>query len=448
MKLRENSDYLANQEKRESNTRYYPRHMPIVLKEGNGIKIKDVNGNEYYDCLSGAGTLALGHNHPVVVEAIQKVLDSKLPLHTLDFATPVKDDFIEELFAHLPDRFRSRAKILFCGPTGADAVEAALKLVKTATGRRSLFSFHGGYHGMTQGALSLTGNLHAKQRVSTSMNDVHFLPYPYSYRCFFGQGGLAGAQTGIHYIQQVLSDPESGIVPPAGMILELVQGEGGAIPAPVEWIRSIRSLTRQHKIPLIVDEIQTGLGRTGKFFAFEHADIEPDVLLLSKAVGGSLPLSVVVYHESLDVWTPGAHDGTFRGNQLAMATGAATMRFIEENHIVAHTEKMGQKLQRQLMDVQKATRSIGEVRGRGLMIGVEIVDQQQEPDQLGTYPAHPRLARQIQKECFKRGLILELGGRNECVARFLPPLIVTDDEIDLITDRFGQAVIAAENSYF
>jgi diaminobutyrate-2-oxoglutarate transaminase len=446
MAIRKNHSYLENQEKRESNTRYYSRHMPIALKEGNGIKVKDVEGNEYYDCLSGAGSLVLGHNHPVVIEAIQDVLASKLPLLTLDFTTPVKDEFIEELFESLPEKFRSRAKIQFCGPAGTDAVEAALKLVKTATGRRSLLSFHGGYHGMTNGSLSLTGNLNAKEKITGLMPDVHFLPYPYSYRCFFGQGGSQGANTSSQYIQRVLDDPESGIVKPAGMIMELVQGEGGAIPAPDDWVQSIRSMTKERGIPLIIDEIQTGLGRTGKFFAFEHSGITPDVLLLSKAIGGSLPLSVVVYDESLDTWTAGAHDGTFRGNQLAMATGTATIRFIKENQLAQYAEKMGERLQLRLAEAQTASRCIGEVRGRGLMIGVEIVDMQKDPDVLGSYPANPKLARQIQQECFKRGLIIELGGRHECVARFLPPLIITEEEVDLIGDIFGQAVLAAEKN--
>lgn len=441
-----NRHYIAIQSERESNANYYPKHMPISLKEGRGIKLIDVEGNEYFDCLSGAGTLALGHNHPVVIEAIQQVIAAKSPLHILDFSTPIKDQFIEELFATLPHSFRSRAKIQFCSPTGADAVEAALKLVKTATGRRSIFSFHGGYHGMTNGALSITGNLHAKEAVAGTMSEVHFLPYPYSYRCFFGQGGLQGAKTGIRYIKRVLDDDESGIVKPAGLIMEIVQGEGGAIPAPDEWVRSIRSLTHERKIPLIVDEIQTGLGRTGRFYAFEHAGIEPDVLLLSKAVGGSLPLAVMIYDQSLDVWSPGAHDGTFRGNQLAMAAGLATIRFIRQNQLDKHAEQMGQKLQKLLHQVKQVSNCIGEVRGRGLMIGVEIINHQLPSDELGSYPGYPELARKIQQECFKRGLIIELGGRGESVVRFLPPLIITEQELEQIGNIFGEAVCAAEQT--
>jgi len=312
------SHYLERQQARESNARSYPRRIRIAISEAQGIYLKDADGNVYIDCLAGAGTLALGHNHPVAIEAMRRVLDTGLPLHTLDLTTPVKDQFVEEIFASLPAEFAQNAKIQFCGPSGADAVEAAIKLVKTATGHRSVLSFHGGYHGMTHGALSLTGNLNPKQAVTGLMPDVHFLPYPYHYRCPFGLGGEAGQITSSRYIESILDDPESGIVTPAAMILEVVQGEGGVIPAPDDWLREMRRITRDRHIPLIVDEIQTGLGRTGKLYAFEHSGIVPDVLLLSKAIGGSLPLSVVLYNKALDKWSPGAHAGTFRGNQMAM----------------------------------------------------------------------------------------------------------------------------------
>jgi len=441
-----NGHYLAHQERRESNARSYPRRIPIAIKEAKGITVQDVEGNVYFDCLSGAGTLALGHNHPVVVEAVKDVLERGLPLHTLDLTTPIKDEFMEELFSSLPQEFTARAKIQFCGPAGADAVEAAIKLVKTATGNRSILSFHGAYHGMTHGALSLTGNVGPKEPVANLMPDVHFLPYPYSYRCPFQIGGEQGTRVGSQYIRRVLGDPESGIVSPAGLIMEIVQGEGGVIPAPDEWVRQIRSATRERGIPLIVDEVQTGFGRTGKMFAFEHAGIIPDVVILSKAIGGSLPLAVVVYDEALDRWSPGAHAGTFRGNQMAMAAGIATIRFIRENHLESHAAVMGERLMNHLRSIQENSACIGEVRGRGLMIGIEIVDPKQEPDEIGSYPAYPEMARRIQQECFKRGLILELGGRHGSVVRFLPPLIITAEQTDQICAIFAEAVLAAEQA--
>ncbi len=437
--------YLDRQAARESNARSYPRRLPIAIKKAAGIFITDVDGRQYFDCLAGAGTLSLGHNHPVVIAAIQDVLASGLPLHTLDLTTPVKDQFVEELFAALPPAFAKNARIQFCGPTGADAVEAAIKLVKTATGRRSMLSFHGGYHGMTNGALSLTGNLNAKEAVAGLMPDTHFLPYPYSFRCPFGLGGKTGAQTSSNYIESVLADPESGIVKPAGMILEVVQGEGGVIPAPDEWLRDIRRITQEQTIPLIVDEVQSGFGRTGKLFAFEHSGIIPDVLLLSKAIGGSLPLSVMVYHESLDQWGPGAHAGTFRGNQMAMAAGQAALRYTIENRLMDHAQVMGDRLMGNLHQLQSAHSCIGEVRGRGLMVGVELVNPEESANQRGIYPHNASLARQLQAECFHRGLIIELGGRFGSVVRFLPPLIITPEQIDSVCEIFAQSLQSVQN---
>lgn len=436
--------YLEGQAQRESNARSYPRRIPIAIREAHGIYITDTDGRQYFDCLAGAGTLSLGHNHPVVIEAIRAFLDSGLPLHTLDLTTPIKDQFVEELFATLPPAFANNARIQFCGPSGADAVEAATKLVKTATGRRSMLSFHGGYHGMTHGALGLTGNLGAKEAVANLMADVHFLPYPYHYRCPFGLGGEAGHRTSSHYIESILTDPESGIVPPAGLIMEIVQGEGGVIPAPDDWIQEIRRITYEQNIPLIVDEIQTGFGRTGKLYAFEHGGVMPDVLLLSKAIGGSLPLSVVVYHKSLDQWQPGAHAGTFRGNQMAMAAGLASLRYTLEQRLMDHAQAMGDRLMNHLRQIQSQVACMGEVRGRGLMVGVEIVDPEAKPNHRGIYPQNGALASRIQAECVQHGLILELGGRYGSVVRFLPPLIVTAEQIDSICEIFEVAVKAAD----
>lgn len=438
-----NSCYLQSQRERESSARSYPRRLPIVIAEAEGVLLKDMDGKVYYDCLAGAGTLALGHNHPVIIEAMRNVFEHKYPLHTLDLTTPLKESFVDELFASLPPSFARHARIQFCGPTGGDAVEAALKLMKTATGRRSVLAFHGGYHGSTHATMSISGTLGQKEQVAGLMPDVHFLPYPYEYRCPFGVGGDETQRLSLHYIENVLRDPESGIVPAAAMIVEPVQGEGGSIPAPAAWLAGLRRITRERDIPLIVDEVQTGLGRTGKLFAFEHAGIEPDAIVLSKAIGGSLPLSVVVYHERYDVWRPGAHIGTFRGNQLAMAAGLATLRYIKEQQLPERARLLGERLQGRLCALAAQERCLGDVRGLGLMIGVEIVDAHGERDRLGHIAAAPRLAAQIQQECLRRGLVLEVGGRHAAVIRFLPPLIVTEEQLDDIADRFSEAVRAA-----
>lgn len=432
---------LKQQEQRESNARSYPRRIPLALKRAQGIYVEDVEGRVFIDCLAGAGTLALGHNHPLIVEAIEQTLKDNVPLHTLDLTTPIKEQFIEELFAILPQEFSQDAKVQFCSPAGTDAVEAALKLVKTAKGRGTILAFHGAYHGMTQGALHLMGNLSPKKSLSALQQGVQFLPYPYTYRCPFGIGGDAGMQAGLNYIETLLNDPESGVLHAAGMIMEAIQGEGGVIPAPEAWLRRIRELTSQADIPLIMDEIQSGLGRTGKMFAFEHAGITPDVITLSKAIGGSLPLAVMVYRGELDQWKPGAHAGTFRGNQLAMACGAATIRFIRKEKLHKHAEEMGERLQKGLKQLQQHFPQVGDVRGKGLMIGVEMID----PDKNAAYGVNrPAFAgdraRALQSECLRHGLILEVGGRFGSVLRFLPPLIINERQIDYVLEIFTNAL--------
>lgn len=437
-----NRDLLEKQERRESNARSYPRRIPLAISEAEGIYVTDMEGNIYIDCLAGAGTLALGHNHPAVIDAMEQVIRDKRPLHTLDLTTPVKEAFVDELFSVLPEGFRERAKIQFCGPTGGDAVEAALKLVKTATGRQSILTFQGGYHGATHGTMAISGNLGPKRKVQGLMPDAHFLPYPYTYRCPFGKGGEESHMISSAYIENLLDDPESGILPPAAMIFETVQGEGGSIPAPVEWIKEMRRITKERGIPLIIDEVQTGIGRTGRMFSFEHADIVPDAVVLSKAVGGSLPLSVMIYDQNLDCWEPGAHIGTFRGNQMAMAAGTATLKFIKENRLAAHAVEMGNRMITSFHQLQELVPEIGDVRGRGLMIGVEMIDPTKAQAPNGSHPANPELASQIQRECFKRGLILEVGGRNGAVLRFLPPLIITKEQADKVATIFKEAVFA------
>lgn len=434
---------LERQAARESNARSYPRRIPLALRRAHGIYVEDTEGRVFIDCLAGAGTLALGHNHPVVVAAIEQVLRDGLPLHTLDLTTPVKDRFMQDLFEVLPAGLARDAKVQFCGPTGADAVEAALKLVRTASGRNTLLAFHGAYHGMTQGALNLMGNLGPKRALNGLLQGVQFLPYPYAYRCPFGLGGDAGMRAGLHYLATVLNDPESGVPAPAGLIAEVIQGEGGVVPAPDAWLRGVREITAAAGVPLILDEVQTGFGRTGRLFACEHADVTPDVLVLSKAIGGSLPLSVLVYRGELDRWLPGAHAGTFRGNQLAMAAGSATLRHLRTERLHEHAAALGARLGGRLTQLQGAYAQLGDVRGRGLMLGVEVVDPHGAPDPLGHPPADPALAAAIQAQCLRHGLILELGGRHGSVVRFLPPLVITEAELDHVFEIFATAVAAA-----
>ncbi len=432
---------LQRQMAQESNARSYPRRIPLELKRARGVYVEDSRGQVYIDCLAGAGTLALGHNHPVIIEAIQRALASEVPLHTLDLSTPIKDAFVQTLFDLLPGDFARNARIQFCGPSGADAVEAAIKLSRTATGQQTVLAFHGAYHGMTLGTLSLSGNLGPKKSLGGLLAGVQFLPYPYGYRCPFGLSGDQSIDASLHYIRHMLSDPESGITQPAAMILETVQGEGGVIPAPDRWLQGLRSITKEHGIPLILDEIQCGIGRTGDIFAFESSGITPDVLTLSKAIGGGLPLSVVLYRGELDQWQPGAHAGTFRGNQLAMAAGNATLRFIQQEQLTNHVRSVGSQLHRSLLGLQAEFDWIGDVRGRGLMLGMEIVSPTSF-DSLGRPAADGDRARKLQRACLERGLIVELGGRHGATVRFLPPLIISEAEVEHVGQILYEAAQA------
>ncbi|EGH25500.1 diaminobutyrate--2-oxoglutarate aminotransferase, partial [Pseudomonas amygdali pv. mori str. 301020] len=287
----------------------------------------------------------------------------------------------------MPQQLADDAKIQFCGPTGTDAVEAALKLVRTATGRSTVLSFQGGYHGMSQGALSLMGSLGPKKPLGALLGTgVQFLPYPYDYRCPFGLGGEQGVRANLHYLENLLNDPEAGVQLPAAVILEVVQGEGGVIPADLDWLRGVRRITEKAGVALIVDEIQSGFARTGKMFAFEHAGIEPDVIVMSKAVGGGLPLAVLGFKREFDAWAPGNHAGTFRGNQMAMATGLATLEVLQRQNLAAQAAKRGDWLKAQLGLLQQRYPMMGQVRGRGLMLGIEIVDERKPADRLGSLP--------------------------------------------------------------
>jgi diaminobutyrate-2-oxoglutarate transaminase len=441
---KESKGYLERQAQSESNARSYPRKLPFALSQAKGIYLKDVDGQVYYDCLSGAGALALGHNHAVVQEAIMKQLSKNLPMLTLDITTPVKEEFVNEILKCFPKEFAENAKIQFCGPSGADAVEAAIKLVKHATGRRGMMAFQGGYHGMTHGALSLMGNLGAKKNISGLMADVTMLPYPYLYRLpITGMSDEDGKYCS-EYIENLLTDDESGVLKPAGIIIEALQGEGGKIPAPIKFLKELRRITQEQDIPLIFDEIQSGFGRTGKMFAFEHANIIPDIVVLSKALGGSLPMAVVVYNKKYDVWGPGSHAGTFRGNQLGMATGTATMRYIRENNLLENVIKMGELFVEELANIQNATNCIGDIRGKGLMIGVEIVNPNSGVLQHGKPERFEKLARKIQYECFCRGLVVEIGGRQSSVIRLMPPLNVEKEQVLDICKILKEAIVAAE----
>ena len=430
---------LTRQRQRESSARTYARRLPLNLVSGRGVHVRDSRGDEYLDCLAGAGALPLGHSHPVIVAAIEQALRDELPLTTLDIMTPAKDAFVEQLFAVLPPSLAD-GRIQFCGPTGADAVEAAVKLARTATGRSGLIAFGGAYHGMTQGALALTGARAPKRHLGSLLPDVQHLPFPASYRCPLGTRDLdESAAVCARAVDWALHDDHSGVAPTAAVVVEPVQGEGGVHPAPESFARSVRSSARRDGALLVVDEVQTGLGRTGEVWASTPVGLDPDILVLSKAIGGGLPLAVIVYRRELDVWEPGAHAGTFRGNQLAFAAGTATIAHVVREGLVDHAAAVGARLSEGLREVTAGWARVGEVRGRGLMVGVELVD----PDRLGpTGVPVPdgAAARHVQQAMLDRRIIVELGGRADAVVRFLPPLIIQPDHVDRIVEAFAESL--------
>jgi diaminobutyrate-2-oxoglutarate transaminase len=427
---------LERQEQRESNARTYPRKLPIAIKRGAGSYVEDLDGNVFIDFLTGAGTLSLGHSHPEVVEAVQR----QLPLltHGLDFPTEVKDEFVSVQLSLLPEAMREHTKIQFCGPTGANAVDAALKLCKTATGRSEIVTFQGAFHGSSHSALSITGLVSQKEHIANTMPGVHFFPYPYELRSPLGGDRESLGARCLEYFERSLKDPLGGITKPAAVILEVLQGEGGVVPAPTDFVQGVRRVTHELEIPLIVDEIQSGCGRTGTWFCFEQHGIVPDVIVASKAIGGiGMPIAVIFYDESLDVWAPGAHTGTFRGNQLAFAAGIAAARIIERDGILEHVREQGAYAFDALEELAREHEIVGDVRGRGLMLGIELVDPL-------TKEPNGQAARKVQRAALERGLIIELGGREDAVVRLLPPLNVTRGTLDQALEILGDALAQAQ----
>lgn len=435
-----NQYYIERQNDFESSARSYPRKFPFALKKAKGSWVEDVEGNRYLDFLCGAGTLALGHNNDEVNRAMIELIESDAPLHTLDLTTPVKDRFVQTILDNLPGDLKDNARIQFCSPSGTDATDAAIKLCKTATGRSTVIAFSGGYHGMGHGALALTGNLNAKNHVANLMPGVQFMPVPYSYRCPFGLGGQAGIDACCAYFERMLKDPECGVTRPAAVIIEAIQGEGGVIPVPEKFLQTVRRVTAELDIPMICDEIQCGMGRSGRLFAFEYAGITPDVILASKAIGGSQPMAVVIYNKKLDKWTAGAHAGTFRGNQLAMAAGTVVLETVTKKEFLDEVVSKGEYIRQHIEKLQKEVSIIGDVRGKGLMLGIEFIDPNAEKDLMGHPAASGEIAARVQHLCFENRLVMEKGGRNGSVMRCLCALNVTREDIDTMLSIFDRIV--------
>lgn len=428
---------LDKQVRLEGGAVSYPRGTPVAFEQGWGSTIRDVDGNIFIDFFGGAGVLNVGHCNPDVVRAVKRQVE-KLT-HSLDFPTSPRAELVEEILSSAPGDMKGACKVLFGGPTGSDAVESAVKLAKYNTGRHGLIAFMGSYHGMTSGALALTADKHFKERYLPLIPGVHFIPFAYCYRCAFGLEYPGCGVRCAAYLKRILDDPNSGVVDPAAVIIEPIQGEGGSIVPPMEFIPELRRITEEHSIPLIMDEIQAGLGRTGKMWSCEHYGSSPDIMTISKGIGGGLPLSAIMYRTELDTWKPGAHIGTFRGHVTAMAAGTAAMKFMKEYDLPKHAAELGEHVLKRLKEAQEERRYIGDARGSGLMIGVEFVKDKE------TRAPLPEMARDIRLGSYKHGVIVELGGHYGNVIRFLPPLVLTKELADRGVDAFLDAVKAVEN---
>ncbi len=410
-------ELIEMQLKLESNAVLYPRKVPLVIDEAKGATIRDVDGNIYIDFFSGISVLNFGHSNPVIVEAARRQLE-KLA-HALDFPTEPRLELTKLLRDIAPLGLKGRCKVLYGGPTGSDAIEAAVKLAKYNTRKHGLLAFEGSYHGQTAAALSLTSSRSFKDKYIPMLPEVHFSPYAYCYRCPLGLSYPECSIQCVRYLEKRLKDPYSGLPDLAAIIVEPVQGEGGVIVPPDEFLKEVRRIASEHSIPLVIDEIQAGLCRTGKIFACEHYETTPDVMTLAKSLGGGMPLAACLYREDLDTWEPGSHLGTFRGHAVAMAAGVAAMKFMLDYKLWEHTASLGELAIKRLEEVASESEVVGDVRGKGLMLALELVKDTR------TKEPWPDGVKRVQRECFRRGVIVWTAGHYGNVVRLLPPLVIT-----------------------
>ena len=408
----------------ESSVRSYCRSFPVVFKQARGAELISRDGRHYIDFLAGAGTLNYGHNHPALKQALLDYIEQDGLTHGLDMYSEAKEAFLET-FNRLILEPRGMGDYLmqFTGPTGANAVEAALKLARKVTGRQSILSFTNGFHGCTLGALAATGNQHHRGGAGVPLGEVARMPYAN----YFGD-----KVNTIAMIDKLLDDPSSGIDKPAAVIVEVVQGEGGLNVASAEWMRKLDKLCRKHEMLLIVDDIQAGCGRTGSFFSFEEMGIRPDMITLSKSLSGyGLPFAMVLLRKELDQWKPGEHNGTFRGNNHAFVTATAAIEhFWRDDSFAQSVRAKGKRIAERM---QKIVRRHGPdslfVKGRGMMIGISCPDGE--------------LATSICRKAFEQGLVIETSGAHGEVVKCLCPLTIEDAQIEKALDILDHAFAAA-----
>ncbi len=394
-------------ERRESEVRSYCRTFPTVFTKAKMARLYDENGRQYIDFFAGAGALNYGHNNDYIKSRILEYFQNDGVTHALDMYTNAQKNFLEAFEEKILKPRNLNYKVQFCGPTGANSVEAALKLARKAKGRSGIFAFTGSFHGMTMGSSSVTSNTDYQKVIGTQMTGVTFMPFPFGFYESFDT---------ISYIEEVLKDPNSGVAKPAAIILETVQCDGGICVAPEDWLVRLRALCDAYDVLLIVDDVQAGCGRTGNFFSFERAGIVPDIVTVSKSISGyGLPMAIVLIKPELDVWAPGEHTGTFRGFQPAYVGAAAALEYREIADIDNETRRKGAIAYKYLKENVETLSDAIDVRGLGLLYGIDCHDT--------------RLSKAVVAECFKNGLIIERTGRNDEVVKFLPPLIIPEEDM-------------------
>ena len=438
---------LKKQEEIDSSAVAYPDDIPVAFKEAKGATLRDADGNTYIDMFAGIGVLNVGHSNPYVLEAVREQTEEIV--HTIDFPTEARLDLIEKLDQIAPPGLRGENRVVFGGPTGSDAVEAAIKLAKYNTGGDGLIAFRGSYHGATSGAMALTSNKGFKDDYTPLLPEVVHAKYPSPFidRDESGDAasvcprpaseccGAPSCARALKEVQEIIEDPYGGLANPAGIFVEPIQGESGVIVPPSGFLKGLREIATENDIPLMFDEIQSGLGRSGQWWASEWDGVTPDIMTTAKALGGvGFPLSATIYHEDLDTWDAGGHAGTYRGHVVAMRAGTRAIEYIQDHDLLAHARDLGEYIRDRLRAAGEGTGRIGEVRGRGLFIGAEFVDEDGDPD--------GDVVDAIQQYCFEHGVLVWKAGRHGNVLRLLPPLVLTERQAEVATNIIADAIAA------
>src|SRR4051812_36730801 len=407
----------------------YTRGYPLVIERGSGAMVEDVDGNVFLDCSAGIAVTATGHSHPDIVAAISAQAARFVHMSGTDFYYDVQVRLAEEIATIVPIRGGVRS---FFANSGTEAIEACIKLARYATGRAGIIAFQGAFHGRTMGSLALTGSQAVQRRgFGPLMPGVFHAPYPYCYRTPAGLTPDAYVAECLGYIEHQLF---TQLVSPdeiAAIVIEPIQGEGGYTVPPDDFLRGLRALSSKHGILLVVDEVQSGMGRTGKMFAIEHSGVEPDIVAIAKGIASGMPLGVASARAELMTWPPGAHASTFGGNPVSCAAALATIKLLKES-LTANAAAVGGHLMGSLRGLAGKHRLIGDVRGRGLMIGVELVRDRQTKERA----TEERDA--IVSACFARGLLILGAGKN--AVRFSPPLVLTREQADTAIAIFDQVL--------